>query len=313
MKYHTIRSEKSKIHSILARGANQMGLTKVYTLDLTEDSVWLINTPSSTAMSSLFYAQEAGLFSKVKKLYAEYEGIASYLLISTLSGECQYYYNGKHYVLEKDCLVWADCMEFHKISVRPDTVWSTYGIHFSGPNSNAYYDLFKSRPNCSPLIRMDCKDINKDISNIISLHDNRSMYSELICSQIITKMLTDILLESKAIIPASLSAPQYINDAISDIDAHLHDELSLDYFSEKLSISKFYFVREFKKYTGFTPNQYIIMTRINHAKKLLLTSEKSVSSIAVESGFCNIGHFINMFKKYVNKTPLQFRKSKTIR
>ena len=70
-----------------------------------------------------------------------------------------------------------------------------------------------------------------------------------------------------------------------------------------------HFSRIFKKYTGQTPVAYIMECRIDKAKELLLTTDKSIETIVFECGFSNRTAFFKKFFEFVGVTPLQFRKN----
>ena len=53
------------------------------------------------------------------------------------------------------------------------------------------------------------------------------------------------------------------------IDKHFSEEINLDKIAGKAWISKFHFIRVFKRYYGRTPNQYLQEVRIEMAKKIL--------------------------------------------
>ncbi|WP_363311063.1 helix-turn-helix transcriptional regulator [uncultured Anaerococcus sp.] len=53
--------------------------------------------------------------------------------------------------------------------------------------------------------------------------------------------------------------------------------------------------RKFKDYTGTSINNYIIMTRIQKSKYLLLFSDKNIHQIANEVGYYNPSHFSRIF------------------
>ncbi|OUS24567.1 hypothetical protein A9Q98_13500 [Thalassotalea sp. 42_200_T64] len=55
--------------------------------------------------------------------------------------------------------------------------------------------------------------------------------------------------------------------------------------------------RRFKKHLGKTPRQYTIGVRLEHAKQLLLETNKSLAVIAQETGFCDQSHFTRAYKK----------------
>ena len=53
---------------------------------------------------------------------------------------------------------------------------------------------------------------------------------------------------------------------------------------------------------------FLTRCRIEEAKRLLRTTDQSVSDIAVESGFESFSYFSTVFKKVVGMTPVQYRK-----
>lgn len=53
---------------------------------------------------------------------------------------------------------------------------------------------------------------------------------------------------------------------------------------------------------------FLTQCRIEEAKRLLRTTDQSVSDIAVESGFESFSYFSTVFKKVVGMTPVQYRK-----
>ena len=80
-------------------------------------------------------------------------------------------------------------------------------------------------------------------------------------------------------------------------------KLSLDDLADQFHISKYHLSREFRKYTGYSPGEYLIMLRIQHASILLAQSELSVKTIAAQAGFSNMSNFIGQIKKRTGMTP----------
>lgn len=60
------------------------------------------------------------------------------------------------------------------------------------------------------------------------------------------------------------------------IDKHFAEKIRLDEVAAKAHISKFHFIRIFKKYYGRTPNQYLQDVRIENGKKLLKKVSQSM-------------------------------------
>ena len=64
----------------------------------------------------------------------------------------------------------------------------------------------------------------------------------------------------------------------------------------------------FNKTVGKSFNEYVTLMRINEAEKLLLSTDKSVTEIAMCCGFSSSSHFVSRFGQYKQITPGQFRK-----
>lgn len=55
--------------------------------------------------------------------------------------------------------------------------------------------------------------------------------------------------------------------------------------------------------------EFVIGTRLDRAKIMLRTSNKTISEIATEVGYDNPGSFITLFSKKVGQSPNTFRKN----
>jgi len=95
-------------------------------------------------------------------------------------------------------------------------------------------------------------------------------------------------------------------DAI--IDDHGNQPLDADYLCGQFCMSKFHFIRSFKKAKGITPQTYIMLYRLGKTKKLILEN-RPLADIAYEFGFHDPSHFTHSFKKYFGVTPSQYRQA----
>ena len=85
--------------------------------------------------------------------------------------------------------------------------------------------------------------------------------------------------------------------------------IKLEEVSDAVCMSPTAFCRYFKKRTGKTFFTFLNEFRIGHACKLLTEKKMSVSRACIESGFNNLSHFNELFKKIVRHTPSQFQKA----
>ena len=101
----------------------------------------------------------------------------------------------------------------------------------------------------------------------------------------------------------SISHTNGINFSIGYIMSHINDRLTIDELAHQAGLSKYHFVRQFKKTTGYTPIAFINITRCENAKKLLIQGDLSLSEIAEKACFETTSYFIKTFKKYNDETP----------
>ncbi|MDO4283883.1 MAG: helix-turn-helix domain-containing protein [Eubacteriales bacterium] len=78
--------------------------------------------------------------------------------------------------------------------------------------------------------------------------------------------------------------------------------------AEQVHLNEEYFSRLFKAKTGVTFKDYVLIEKMNTAKKLLATTKLSVGIVASKVGFDNFSHFSKMFKKITDQTPQEYRK-----
>jgi AraC-like DNA-binding protein len=84
------------------------------------------------------------------------------------------------------------------------------------------------------------------------------------------------------------------------------EKFSLENTAQRFGLDKYKFLRLFKYETGLTPNNYIILKRVEKCKQLLQTSS-DLLDIAIETGFYDATHLCKHFKKITGITPLAYR------
>ena len=85
-------------------------------------------------------------------------------------------------------------------------------------------------------------------------------------------------------------------------------KISLEEIASYAGYSKYYISSVFHKQYGMTIQEFIIMQRVEYAKKLILETDLSITEIIMECGFASTSNFYSKFIKYVGCSPLQFRK-----
>lgn len=99
-----------------------------------------------------------------------------------------------------------------------------------------------------------------------------------------------------------------LTPVIEFIYDNCESDISLDFLSEKFGYNKSYLSRIFKQATGKTILELLIFARLEKAKLLLTHTEKSVTDIAISTGFASSAYFIKLFKRETSLTPNAYRK-----
>jgi len=93
------------------------------------------------------------------------------------------------------------------------------------------------------------------------------------------------------------------------VEEHFMEMKSLDYYAERLNISKPHLHNCIKETSGNSPGYWIDYYRLNYAKKQLSNRAMSVLEIALKLNFAGLPQFCKFFKKKTGLTPNEFRKS----
>ena len=89
---------------------------------------------------------------------------------------------------------------------------------------------------------------------------------------------------------------------------HMSEAISVEALASEVFLSRPYLSRKFKSETGENLTDFLLKQKMEEAKRLLLYSNKSLTSIALYLGFSSSSHFTRVFKKYVGCSPREYRK-----
>ncbi|WP_434752257.1 helix-turn-helix domain-containing protein [Paenibacillus amylolyticus] len=111
------------------------------------------------------------------------------------------------------------------------------------------------------------------------------------------------LLKQNRNVSATVTAMQSVEQSISFLMDHYHEEISTKQLAEQAGLGIKHYTRLFKKVTGLTPHEYVSSLRIRKAKELLLVSRKSLAEIAEQVGYRDSYYFNRRFKQITGVPP----------
>lgn len=282
-----------------------------YNLDFSPQSRW--NTVSATAATkaSLVYLQEAGEFFAGPEYYTIREGFASYLLKYTISGCGVLDYQGQQYIVPPGHIYWIDCRKRQSYRVNKSVgSWHVIWVHFYGGNSQFYYDLFMKQNSGSPVAAMP---VGSPVYNILSslLEQSSSggiqQKNDLLYANLLNQLVSECTLATM-VSDHPDDIPQTVRSVQMYLMQNFRERITLEDLGNRFNLNPFYLQKQFKRYIGQSPSEYVIYLRMTSAKELLRNTGKSISEIAGEVGIDNLGYFTRLFKKQEGMPPHEYQK-----
>ncbi|MDE6761465.1 MAG: AraC family transcriptional regulator [Lachnospiraceae bacterium] len=99
-----------------------------------------------------------------------------------------------------------------------------------------------------------------------------------------------------------------IDLAVTYFNEHYNTDICIEEYAASRHMSTSWFIRNFRKYTGFTPMQYILEIRISNAESLLEATEYNITEISRIVGYDNPLYFSRLFKRSKGLSPSEYRK-----
>ena len=249
----------------------------------------------------LYQANDVGYEYNKKGYFHKREGGVCYLLAYTKSGKARLTYEGLSYDLTPGSLAFIN-LEGRSVIDAYDSDWEIYFIHVLGSQAGDFYQSFlKCQGNF-------IKDF--DATNFINYVDEiyysyKEQKDKYHISGLIYLLLLDVLEKGNK----QGAYSKLINRSLNILNSRYGEELSVDQIADELHISKFYFIRKFSKEIGMTPKKFLTNIRIEKARTLLVSTNKTIYQIAVLTGFKNEENIYYAFKKELNVSPDYFRRN----
>lgn len=99
-----------------------------------------------------------------------------------------------------------------------------------------------------------------------------------------------------------------IKQAMRYVEEHYDQDISLKGVAKEVHLNASYFSVLFKEQTDMTFREYVTRTRLQRAKKMLLSTDMTVSEIADAVGYNTAKYFIKIFKQHEGVTPSVYRR-----
>ena len=100
----------------------------------------------------------------------------------------------------------------------------------------------------------------------------------------------------------------YVKTVLNYIHENIRLNISIDELTAIVPLSRRNLEKKFREATGTSVHQFILDKKVDLISTELLTTDKDLLDIAIETGFNDVRNVYRIFKKYTGYTPVSFRK-----
>src|ERR1700722_7296069 len=134
-----------------------------------------------------------------------------------------------------------------------------------------------------------------------------SLRSEELALRIIERVIAAMTGDQDhAAVPSGRETRRVI-EAIRLVESDAAQPLELKDMAAVAGMSKYHFLRVFRRLTGMTPHRYLISARLRRAALALTSSRQPVIAVALDAGFGDLSTFNKTFRAVFGLTPTQYR------
>ena len=105
-------------------------------------------------------------------------------------------------------------------------------------------------------------------------------------------------------------APWQIRKVAGHIEAHLDGPIRNEDLAALVRLNPSHFGRAFRNSFGEPPHEYVIRRRVERAQGLMLSTEDSLSEIALSCGLADQSHLTRLFRRFAGESPRAWRRAR---
>lgn len=281
------------------------GVMKQIGPGILENSEIVFSSSSAKAKKMYYNVLCAGHFYCDNHYHLVRDNYDSFLILYVADGTFTFADNGNYLTAEKGDTIVLDCYRPHEYFTSD--YLESFWVHIEGVNCCDFYDEIVGQN--GNIIRQNEKSRIKE--RIIRLFKGiERSFAESDLSLEVYKLLLELQKPVTIKAKDEIVYSENIRIIKEHISTHLNEKITVSNLAELAHMSPTHFSRVFKSQTGFSPYDYVVISRLNKAKEYLLTSDMSVAEIAYETGFNSEANFVYCFTNNEGVSPGKFRKLK---
>ncbi|MCM1174761.1 MAG: AraC family transcriptional regulator [Blautia sp.] len=240
-----------------------------------------------------------------------------YKIIYFVGGNVSYKIEGKTYRLKPHDFVLVDYNAIHKPEIESDMPYERYIVYLAEEFLNHENQRGERLKRCfemagasgSHVVHFAPGSYEDLLGCLLRIEKEEQGMQDFLHDKMLEAFFLEFMVlfnraclaQPKAFITTAVYHEKIV-DVISYIQAHLTENISIDFLADTFYISRYYLMRQFREATGYSIHQYISEKRILEAKRRILTGVPA-SKVCYECGYSDYSTFARRFKEIVGVAP----------
>lgn len=231
------------------------------------------------------------------------------IFIYCMEGEGWLTFENKTSLIKPGMGIICDKNTLHSYGSDINKAWTITWIHISGTFIQRVIYQLNIQNRCKAFETKDSFTIEHLMVKIIEHLEapGLSIRRELVKTYI-ESIFNQLMFESLELETKELNTQRFFQRSIEYMNDNIYTQISLDDLCKYVNLSKYYFIRSFKKVTDTSPMAYFTLLKIQKACGLLMKDKLQIQDISEKLGFSTPYYFSETFKKVTGYSPKQYRK-----
>ena len=224
-----------------------------------------------------------------------------------------YHEEGKTYPLRKNSLIISRATRNHGFTFDDDCDYERYDTLFDAGKLTS--DIYNQIPSNVTVVNFDDKAIVVDLFKKMDYYYEH--FSGIALENLILHLIEEILYNVLIFLnqPQSNNTAYSINPiidkAVTYIEEHITEPLSIDSLCKELFITKAYLHQIFLKHLQISPKKYITSRKLLLAQKEL-RADKKATEVYLTCGFSDYSTFYRDYKRFFGHAPSEENAAKVV-
>lgn len=235
-----------------------------------------------------------------------YQQAACHILLYTREGSGILRLRSKTCALEEGTLLYMDCSVSSYIIEPAHFPWRYVLFTVTG-------DLLTHLDSLVPFETLLLHPLNpyspvlSGLEQLLSGGKGACLRNKLLDADLLGHIVSGLFIEAYGLETTETRYPTFLSEIRKYLDTYFAEPFRLDDLETRYHMSKYRICHEFSDAFGIPPLKYLNKKRLEAAANLLIATDRRVHEIALDVGFENTNHFINLFKREMGATPQAYR------